>query len=88
MTRVKVHSQSWGQGCCGMQWRLEEEVGCGCRGQSRVSMGDWCQDCMDMTVGQKLLSMFQGDRQWGGVPGEDLTTAQALSLTTDTAQQT
>ena len=29
MTRVKACSQSWGQSCCGEQWRSEEEVGCG-----------------------------------------------------------
>ena len=51
MTRVKAPLLELGQGCCGEQWRSEEEVGCGHRGQSRVSIGDWCRGCMDMTAG-------------------------------------
>src|SRR6266581_1283171 len=39
MTRVKAPFLELGQSCCKGQWSSEEEVGCGHRGQSRVSIG-------------------------------------------------
>src|SRR6266705_816383 len=39
MTRVKVPFPELGQSCCKGQQSSEEEVGCGRRGQSRVSIG-------------------------------------------------
>ena len=38
MTRVKVPFPELGRSCCKGQWSSEEEVGCGCRGRSRVSI--------------------------------------------------